>query len=513
MYRVLLVDDEAFARIGLRATFDWEGNGFVLIGEAANGKSAMKWIERGEVDILITDIAMPVMDGLELMRAVRESRPLIKIVLLSCHSDFAFVREGIRMGASDYLLKPTLEPADLKEVLDKVKLQIEEDRKISEMYAQQELSERRAELEKTFARLLTGEGEASSEAAGHPWIAGGYRAVVCLLDGASALLSEEGGIYAEMVIEEAQDSFYEWSREGVAFRGHADQLIAVMPVRDENDSAFIERIEAYRDLLEGRGFSFTLGVSGMHAGHGQVKQAIREGREAAQLRFYRGPGGIRRYRPGWRPVAGKTEEAAGLRERLRRAVEDLNREDAAACLDGLMRHWTEHDRTPAEVKREAQDVLALFHSGRTVPLECIEALRKMESADEVQGLVRSAFAELWSTEEKEDERGLHRRIVSMAMEYMKANYSRNISLQDVANHVAISKNYFSELFRKTTGQTFIDYLIRLRLSRASELLRTTTLKIYEIAEMSGFNDVKYFSKVFKKVMKVSPADYREGRSG
>lgn len=513
MYKVLLVDDEAFARIGLRDTFDWEGNGFVLIGEAANGKSAMKWIERGEVDILITDIAMPVMDGLELMRAARERCPWIKIVLLSCHSDFAFVREGMRMGASDYLLKPTLEPADLKEVLDKVKLQIEEDRKISEMYVQQELTGRRIELERTFARLLTGEAGEAGAAASPPWLAGGFRAVVCLLDGAAALLSEEGGIYVEMVIEEAQDSFYEWAGEGVAFRGHADQLIAVMPAREEDEAAFVDQLKAYRDLLEGRGFSFTMGISGMYSGAGEVKQAIREGREAAKLRFFRGPGGIHRRRQALRPDAGKAEAAACLWMQLRQAVEDRRREDAAACLGELMQHWTEHDRSPAEVKREAQDALALFDAGRTVPLERIETLRGMETADEVRGLVQAAFDELWRTGEKEEDKGLHRRIVAKAIEYMKENYSRNISLQDVADHVAISKNYFSELFKKNTGQTFIDYLIRLRLSHASELLRTTTLKIYEIAEMSGFNDVKYFSKVFKKVMKVSPAEYREGRNG
>ncbi|UUZ86157.1 response regulator [Paenibacillus sp. P26] len=157
MYRVLLVDDEPFARMGLRATFDWEGNGFRLVGEASNGKNAAPWIERNEVDILITDIAMPVMDGLELIRTARERCPQMKFILLSCHSDFAYVREGMRMGASDYLLKPTLEPADLKEVLAKVVDQITEDRKINELYAKQELSGKRLELEKAFAKLLVGE--------------------------------------------------------------------------------------------------------------------------------------------------------------------------------------------------------------------------------------------------------------------------------------------------------------------------------------------------------------------
>lgn len=88
MYKVLLVDDEAIARTGLRTTFDWEGYGYRLVGEASNGQKALKWIEAGEVDILITDIAMPVMDGLELTRRTRQLCPWVKVLLLSCPQRF-----------------------------------------------------------------------------------------------------------------------------------------------------------------------------------------------------------------------------------------------------------------------------------------------------------------------------------------------------------------------------------------------------------------------------------------
>ncbi|GAE08262.1 response regulator [Paenibacillus sp. JCM 10914] len=128
MYRVLLVDDESMARTGLRETFDWEKHGYRLVGEASNGSKAMKWIISGEVDILITDIAMPVMNGLELTRRTKELCPWVKVLLLSCHSDFEFVREGIRLGASDYILKPTLDSDALRHVLDQMRQRLEEER-------------------------------------------------------------------------------------------------------------------------------------------------------------------------------------------------------------------------------------------------------------------------------------------------------------------------------------------------------------------------------------------------
>lgn len=269
MYRVLLVDDEAIARTGLRSTFEWEKKGFQIVGEASNGQKAMKWIENNEVDILITDIAMPVMCGLELTRKTRELCPRVKVLLLSCHNDFHYVREGLRLGASDYLLKPTMETEDLEEVLEKMKVQIEK--------------------EKEFKNF---------------------------------------------------------------------------------------------------------------------QQAYQNAEKAVQPQLFHGSAG-----------AGNLE------------VEEENR--------------------------------------------------------------------------------FHQRVVQTAMKFINAHYTEIVSLQDAADHVSMSKNYFSELFKRVTGQNFIDYLIQLRLNRAKELLKTTTLKIYEVADISGFNDVKYFSKLFKKVENMCPAEYRE----
>ncbi|UUZ95489.1 response regulator [Paenibacillus sp. P25] len=512
MYRVLLVDDEPFARMGLRATFDWEGNGFRLVGEASNGKNALPWIERNEVDILITDIAMPVMDGLELIRTARERCPQMKFILLSRHSDFAYVREGMRMGASDYLLKPTLEPADLKEVLAKVVDQITEDRKINELYAKQELSGKRLELEKAFAKLLVGEPAPLPWNEELPWLKDGYRIILCLLDGAGHLRSEDGGVFMEIMIEEAQESFYGMAEDGIAFRGGADQLVLVVPEPPVWEEYLKSVLTCFHAALKARGFSFTLGISGKYQGIERFKQAITEGRHAVKRRFYEGPGGIYPYMTDCGGAAG-IEESKLLLSRFKASLRDAEKEQALRDLEGLFRRWSSHRPAPLQVKREAQEPLTLFHllkDNRTVPIEQIEALRYIETVEEVKGWIRAAFEALWKPEEEtEEESGFHRRIVGRAIDYLKHHYTQNISLQEVADHVAMSKNYFSELFKKDTGQNFIDYLIRLRLKRACELLRTTTLKVYEVAEMSGFNDVKYFGKVFKKVMRMSPAEYRE----
>lgn len=512
MYRVLLVDDEPLARIGVKSTFDWEANGLTVVGEESNGRKAMRWIERDEVDILITDIAMPVMDGLELMRRARERCPRIKVILLSCHSDFEYVREGVRLGASDYLLKPTLEPADLENVLGKVKLELAEERKRNELYTRQELSDKRQELEKSLMKLMAGEAAGMDWGLELPWTASGYRVAVCLLDGADKLLAEEGGIFLEIVIDETQECAYDFLEQGIAFRAHMDQLLLLLPAPERASSESEERLRSLQTLLKDKGRSFTLGVSTVYSGVEHLKQAYREAREAAQLRFYYGPGTIRFAEENPEYVTPR-KEAAGWKHAMKNAIQEGFRENASNVLEHVAQQWTVQQRSPSEVVREAQEVLALFRlcrPGLYMSLEQTEALRTMETLEELRRLLRSAFEQLWHKESgAAEETGLHQRIIESAIDYMKGNFTQNISLQDVADHVAVSKNYFSEMFKRVTGQNFIDYLIHLRLKRARVLLTTTTLKVYEVAEKSGFNDVKYFSKLFRKVLKMSPAEFRE----
>ncbi|AGA57668.1 response regulator containing CheY-like receiver domain and AraC-type DNA-binding domain [Thermobacillus composti KWC4] len=515
MYRVLLVDDEALARVGLRSTFDWEAHGFRIVGEASNGRTALPWIERDEVDILMTDIAMPVMDGLELMRFIRQRRPRVKVILLSCHSDFEYVREGMRLGASDYLLKPTLGNDDLRDILEKVKRQIEEERRRNELFdrmKRQELAEHRQELEKAMIRCLAGEPVEAELAAALPWLKTGYRVAVVLPDGAAKLCAEEGGLYLEILIEDAQETFYEKGGDGLALRGREGQLIAVVPDGQDQPSAWNERLERLQRTLSAKGHSFSIGVSMRHQGLPTFRQAYREGWEAAQARFYRGPGRLHTYEPS---PPRTDHDGSRLYDDLRQALADSLKDKASACLAEICGAWTPERRTPAQVYREAQQLLSLFSvSKKRTNGEFgvwLETLRQLETADEVRQFVRESFDCLWAPECDADGRDnrFYRHIVAQAVEYMQSRYTEKIGLQEVADHVCVSKNYFSEIFKRVTGQNFIDYLIRLRLDRAKELLQTTPLKIYEVAELSGFNDVKYFSRLFKKVMKMSPAEFRE----
>jgi two-component system response regulator YesN len=517
MFRVLLVDDEAMARKGLRATFDWEGCGFKVVGEASNGQKAMPWIEKQDVDILITDIAMPIMDGLELTRLTREKCPWVKVVLLSCHSDFDYVREGIRLGASDYLLKPTLELEELQKILEKIKQQIINEKEQLDLMQEHRDQDKRMQLEKIIIKWVAGEmlpGEPISLA----WLTEGYRVIVTSFDVQySCDQRKEEGLLG-IIIQDAQNLFYKEFRQGIAFRMCADQLVLILPCSPtETIQSHCEKIEMYRDRMKHQGFVFTMGMSNVNVDLIHLRQAYLEAKKAMRLRFYHGPGGLYIVPPSPPPSSIGSNYFAEAILQLKKLIMEGNNDAAGHCLKGLLRQWTYEYKTPEEVLNEAKEIIWLFYickEGSIRAIEQIEMLNQATSASEICSILWDNFESLWNIfhTEIEGDHSFHQRIVHAALEFIDAHYTEMISLQDIADHVSISKNYFSELFKKVTGENFIDYLIHLRVNHAKQLLNSTTLKIYEVAQMSGFNDVKYFSKLFKKIVHMSPADFRGGSS-
>lgn len=512
MYRVLLVDDEAIARTGLRSTFDWEKYGYRLVGEASNGQRAMKWIENGDLDILITDIAMPVMDGLELTRRTRELCPWVKVLLLSCHSDFEFVREGIRLGASDYILKPTLDADSLGAVLDHMRLKLEEEKQmqriLTEHEQQQRLNQKKA-AEKMLFQALSGEpgAIASLEAQN---LEGPYMLAVLQLDsdpGAGAAGVQHMDWHDE--IERLMEQLYDQVPEALAVRLETDRIAVCLPLRDEANRQVLEH-EAPIHLP----IRCTMGLSRRYNGMDKLQEAFREAGESLEGLFFHRDQQILRVEelPLTDPDLVQKTSASEMHA-LRAALAVGNMVKTEERLQSVMQRWQPGRMKKPEVLREAEELLsllAMFHLPGGPPLPQIGEVGKLRSVEEVKELVLQGFHTLREEAMRHPlpESTLHERIVLQAVQYIKARFAEPISLQEVADEVAVSRNYFSEMFKRVTGHNFIDYVIDLRLKRAKELLSTTSLRVYEVADRSGFNDVKYFSKLFKKMVGMTPAEYQ-----
>ena len=408
--KVFLVDDEIVIREGIRESFPWEDTPYSLVGEAPDGEMALPIIRDTNPDIVITDIKMPFMDGLELCRELKSQMPWIGIIVLSGYDEFEYARQCIKLGVREYLLKP-INSADLREALDKVSAQLKEERKTLEHAAS--LRARMEDGGKFLKEKLIG-----------------------------SLFSDE------TALEDAHNVLKQLRSMGC-------------PV----PAPFYVVIDA--------AFSPT--------GTGQ---------EAAAL-LAESSGGIvnaSASRTGTRLlVLGDTAEDA--EERAYAVATSLSQElERSECKEirvGI-----------GEIVDNPEKIFQSFKTARHI--RHLLAERKDE---------RAVILGVREMGEVSDEKVPS--VISEAKLYMSQNYSNaNLMLQDVAKAVNMSKSRFSTVFSQTTGQSFTEYLIYLRLSKAKELLKSSNLKSSQIATEIGYNDSHYFSYIFKKNVGMTPSDYR-----
>ncbi|MDQ8737913.1 response regulator [Paenibacillus sp. LHD-38] len=513
MYRVLLVDDEKIARTGLRFTFEWEKHGFTLVGEASNGEKAMKWIKEQEIDILITDIAMPVMDGLELTRRTRELCPWVKVLLLSCHNDFEYVREGIRLGASDYILKPMLNASSLEEVLKKMSQELQEEhenRLILKRYEDQQQANRQRELEGILGKVFCGDGIAVGRLEKEcPGVF--YRVAALGINVFGETEAEMNQVLTEQ--GEALKLFLYQSLEAfvsVLFR--PDLMVSVFPAHVDTYDIFSERIKQCSKHTDSTRLHLSVGLSGVNTDYHSLETACREAKNVLARGFFRGPCSYltaeELHASMWAPNYPFAAALGELKESLSMGYASKSEK----ILEQMMNCWIPGYREKEEVIQEAEELLSLlvvFSEAESSIVRKIRELSRLGCVKDVMTYVKDCYLTIGSADDSlRPDKTRHQRIVIEAAAFIEKHFREPISLQQVADAVNVSKNYFSEMFKRVTGDNFIDYLISLRVKRAKELLQGSSLKVYEVAEQSGFNDVKHFSKQFKKLVGLSPAEFQ-----
>lgn len=509
---ILVVDDEPIIRIGLRTLVDWDKHGLSLAAEAADGREALERIRAGGIDIVLTDIRMPRMDGLELIRVARAEQDDLGVLVLSCLDDFAFVKEAMKLGASDYVLKPTMEPDELVAILLEMKRRIGDNREAKRRMRewQDELAEsRQAQLALWLRRFI-------DEGAVHPKLERelfGQRAPLysLLLIGADEALA--AGESAAACIAAAS---------AVRFGGG---LLILLPL-----ASGLSQREAYaakfagaqalnaqlREAGAAAGGSWTIGIGPDIASLPQLRQALEAHRRQLRRRFYGEPAAIVAD-AGEEPPEGELPHEH--RSSLLRAMSSRN-------IDA-MRHHAEllcgdiRERKPdiARLRTFLFELMGLLvgfaRDHGFVQLDRFErkhvSLTRIQSFYEADALCRwfrDAVQELWGCRWGQASEGAaNNPFIRKALQFMHDNYRRNIGTTDIADHVRLSRSYLSDLYSREMGESLIETLTRIRIDQAKALLRSGDKKVYEIADAVGFTDPKSFAKTFKRIVGCTPKEY------
>lgn len=466
MYKILLVDDEEMVLKSLRATLDWNEFGFEIAGCAFSAKEALEKIEILEPDVVITDIKMPKINGLELLQMIKAAYPGIHCLVISGYAEFAYIQKSIRLEAEGYCLKP-FDAGEISVYLKRIKKRLDESAEdhgkaggLSD-YIQSTSQEALAYMQRFY--------EKKGIVFENTNIYALYILGVDKLENTGALLTLNAG-YQKFICLAGQEGL--------------DKITEKITITFQN--------------------SVHIGISKGIPTFDKTAKAIREARSCAYQYFCQQdcPPVV------WYKEIGKDKTLLQALERelecndygkIRRYMLELSDKfmngeynmDFAIYLQNIYVSWiSNHDKEADRELIYEYDLLCERYPN------VFELLLQMESD----------FNEI--NQKDSFQNNISNKTFITIFRYLECNYLKQINITQLSEDFHINACYFSQLFKKEMGCTFTDYLARKRIEYASKLLMETDLKINEIAEISGFSDYFYFSRVFRKIKNCSPTEYR-----
>lgn len=527
MLKVMIVDDEVFVRIGIRSSIDWEKNGFEVVAEAADGCQALELCRRHRPDILMTDIKMPKMDGIELIRQLKKEQPDCKVIVLSCLEEFHYLREAMRLGIEDYLLKVGLMPDHMLQVLNAMKTKY-----WGEVKAEgNESADRMQALESIIMGYADSDGEVQQLIRQYNLELPLQRYYILRIrvdQGTAGEHYHENTILFKTLLGLLQDAIAQQFCGEVVQCGSDAFAALVYPRAAVSEQQAGKAVASLGNLvictiLQALGLKVSIGISNPHHGAEHLVQAEKEAREALNMRFFSQNGDHVFFASHMQGTLTQAQQqdyprmnkgvqiicdalTCGDKESIVRAVEEVKAELREKRMDeGYARlYFTKVYLAVLELLESVDQPLDNAKQ-KYAGLENIVLYgNSLEGiAARVQELALEA-ADCYA----EFKRRKKSNVVMQVLDYVDQNYAENISLSLISQKFNINSAYFCKLFKQVTGKTFVEHLTQRRIAAAQKLLRETDMRSYMIAQEVGFMNVEYFSKVFHNHVSMSPKEYR-----
>ena len=531
MYKVLLVDDETLIREAISENIQWEEMGFSFMGACENGKQAIEAIEKEQPDLLLTDINMPFVDGMELTKFVYENYPDTKVIIISGFDEFEYAKNAVKYQVLEYILKP-ITPMEFSETLLRVKKMFDE-RKENQRDMKKIRSAYVSNLPMVQGRylhnLLNGTVDYSKlqdkqEELRLNLDANCYNTALVEGDNLEPFTSQ----YANVKDELALFAIYNITAEliasencGIAFQG-IDEKTAILFMGDEEEmlklkiKQILPKIhQAVEEFLQ---IQVTIAVGKTVPRLEELPDSFAKTKSALEYKFMLGGNQtieaeeyeeIRNSAKHvdifeWASQIAttiRTNKIEEIAQRTEQFIEQVNR--SFVYVQNLVLSVINLLELPEELEEE------IYGQERNFMKQIYEC----ENLDEIELRLRGTFRYICNLmSNQRDSYG--KRQAMMALEYIEKNYADStVSLNSVCTALAMSTSYFSSIFKNYTGETFIESLTKKRMEKAKILLEQGNLKTYEIAEAVGYSDAHYFSVAFKKMVGKTPTEYaREVRN-
>lgn len=538
--RLLIAEDELWLRKRLVSTIDWSSYGISEVYEAEDGGEALEIALKEKPDIVITDIRMPELSGIDLMKKLNENSIFSKMIVVSGYDDFEYAQGALRMGAINYLLKPV----DEEELLDSVKRCVEELKKeknketvfdkqsaASEMLMEHiyedlifETSEKRTE------ELLQ---KLSRKEIGFPFQSA---AVV-------NMQVREHTFFVNDKVKSDMWSVYQWLRRNLQEDCYECQYlymrgsqIVLLLFGDDLEAKFMERVENWVQLiLEALQKKLNISLfmaagdvtddfSGIHRSYEMAQKKIKEKRaEEKRILALRNQETEQELNTRFDDVYGEYDFKLLIKE-IRNGDSEKAQTELQAILQSSSRRLQSADMMKLQlfymnfINRIAGACLPECEAyADELAMQCMTVMRELiyigsdTIVTEMWDCLRKFVEKLVEVYQENNGKRKHW-MIDQILQYVEENYNTALSTRDIAGRFFMNTSYFSKLFHEQMGCTFSNYLINVRVEKAKMMLTQTNMKLYDIAEAVGYTNVQYFSTIFKEKEGLTPSAFRQMRS-
>lgn len=525
MYSMVIADDDVWIRKGLIDMIDWEQYDINKVYEAENGQEALELITRHTIDILITDVRMPDLDGLELTKQIQDKHFQTKVIIISGYQYFEYAKKALMHGACNYILKPVNGEEIIKQVQQCICIMKQEkDRKQEKDNLLKLWDENVALVCKQSITHLFNNGS-SDEMLNKLELCGlSFKKQRTVILGMQLELSIEEGTKVEwerekFIKQRLEVKINEWmlthQRIGMVGIVEEDVVYGCLELNDEEILTDIaEKFKRLcQQLIDGNTYKITIGFSEIfsnfddwYLGKEQVKWALKR-------QFFEPEKYILVFKHREASTDGQiTYNLYRNKEKLLlNCIVSNEKNELIRIFHEIYTHMLEYkdQLSPDDAKYIYNRIMDNLHMqlfNKTFIIT--DQLEKIKTLESLNNYIVN-ITNQWIGRYHKNNKKITQHVVRDIMNYLEENYNKKIDLQSCADHFYMSPAYLSNLFSKKTGETFINYIKKVRIKHAKEILNETNFKIYEVAQMVGYKDEKYFTKIFKENEGITPKKYRD----
>ncbi|MFC4801947.1 response regulator [Neobacillus sp. GCM10023253] len=529
MYKVVLVDDDVFVIQFLKKMIPWQDYGFEIAAHFQDSSLAYKYLQENSYDVLITDIGMPKMTGIELIEQLKKSNSNSYNIILSCHDEFHFAQKAIKIGVYDYILKETMEEIDIIALLERLKQKFDQERYTSNKHLNITTFLEKNNIKSNVIEKLMKEQnmekadwwKEQEHLLGMDLSHEHYTPVLCFIDHYQKAITEfENETLLQYRVNNLIDEVLTKVRQKVQIFYLKDTFLILIPLNRNKTmdiNQFIELMikEMHRKIRTILNISITSFIGEQNVKHQQLIENIQLLLKNKDQRFYYQHGSIQYFRPISYISDSIFHDYVQISQKLKELILKDKKDQIVESLYQQLTNIKEKKYSPAVIKDWANKLIfdiklcisALKHFETQSNTSTDHFIQDVETFEHLECVLEELCGQFLE-QVKSINLTTRNKDVLKAQKYVQTHLSEKISLKEVADHLHLNASYFSRMFKKEMGEGFIEYVTRMKMEKAIELLDHSVKSVEQIAFELGFESKSYFLKTFKKNYGFSPKSYK-----